>query len=370
MDISGKLAQANGRLRASNVGVSIEVQGNRLVLRGTFPPRPGSKKNRPYQQRLTTGLRANPAGVKAAELEARTIGTLLAQGRFSWEPYAKSISTPVTVGEWAKKFEADYFSRRERNDKTETTWRGDYQAMLKRLPSDNALTVECLEELILSTTPDTKTRKRACMVATALGKFAGLPVDFSHLSGGYSPRRVTPRDLPTDELIAEWHDQITNPGWKWVFGMMATYGLRNHEVFRLDLDRLRQGDRVVSVLEGTKTGERRVWACYPEWFDEFNLGAVQLPRINMERSNAKVGQSVSNAFSDMKIPFNPYDLRHCWAIRTLEFGLPVELAAQQMGHSVQIHTNTYHHWISDRHHQRAYELLMMRSDRPRPPKKA
>jgi hypothetical protein len=35
--------------------------------------------------------------------------------------------------------------------------------------------------------------------------------------------------------IAYHRDKLTNPAWQWVYGMMATYGLRNHEVFFLTL---------------------------------------------------------------------------------------------------------------------------------------
>jgi len=62
--IEGRLAQANGRLKISNVGVSIEVKGNRLYLRATLPPKPDSGKEKPFQQRLTRGYHANPAGLK------------------------------------------------------------------------------------------------------------------------------------------------------------------------------------------------------------------------------------------------------------------------------------------------------------------
>jgi len=40
MDIQGKLNQANNRLRAAKARVTIEVKGNRLYLRATFPPKP------------------------------------------------------------------------------------------------------------------------------------------------------------------------------------------------------------------------------------------------------------------------------------------------------------------------------------------
>ncbi len=66
--IEGRLAQANGRLKISNVGVSIEVKGSPLYLRATLPPKPDSGKET-FQQRLTLGYHANPAGLKLAEQE-------------------------------------------------------------------------------------------------------------------------------------------------------------------------------------------------------------------------------------------------------------------------------------------------------------
>jgi hypothetical protein len=51
----------------------------------------------------------------------------------------------------------------------------------------------------------------------------------------------------------------------------------------------------------------------------------------------------------------------------MEFGLPLELAAQQMGHSMQIHSQTYHKWISDRHHKQAFDRILAKPDRIKPP---
>ena len=86
MELLGKIAQANGRLKAANVGVVIELRGSRLILRATLPPKPGSNKKHPYQQRLSLGLRANLAGLKEAESEARKISALIDCKEFDWDP--------------------------------------------------------------------------------------------------------------------------------------------------------------------------------------------------------------------------------------------------------------------------------------------
>ncbi|MEM6517694.1 MAG: hypothetical protein AAF722_00310 [Cyanobacteria bacterium P01_C01_bin.70] len=67
------------------------------------------------------------------------------------------------------------------------------------------------------------------------------------------------------------------------------------------------------------------------------------------------------------MPFTPYDLRHAWAIRTLLYRWSVELSERQMGNSVEVHTNTYQRWIKREQTQQVYDLLVNRSDRPRPP---
>lgn len=65
MDISGRLAQANGRLRTSKIGIIIEQLANTLWLRGTFPPKSNSGKTKPHQQRISLRTREQPLGVKA-----------------------------------------------------------------------------------------------------------------------------------------------------------------------------------------------------------------------------------------------------------------------------------------------------------------
>jgi integrase len=89
-----RLAQANGRLKAGNVGVLIRHRGLKLYLRAMLPPKPGSPKDKPHQQEIATGFRANPAGISAAEKEARRVGSLLEGKEFSWLPYIKKYQLP------------------------------------------------------------------------------------------------------------------------------------------------------------------------------------------------------------------------------------------------------------------------------------
>lgn len=362
--MDGRISQANGRLKNAQVGVQIEQRGNRLILRATLPPRPNSSKTEPFQQRITLGYHANPAGLKLAEQEARKIGALLDCGEFDWSVYVKTESrnNVQTIGDWIRRFEADYFTRRRRSPQSETTWKDDYIKVFKTLPSEAMLTIELLKEAIDRTEADSRTRRRFVDVCSRLAEFAGLEANFKPLRGSYSAASTEVREVPPDALIAQWFDRIPNPAWRWVFGMMAAYGIRNHEVFHLDFSKF----PVLIVLDGTKTNFHRVYPLYPEWAKDWGLQKMQIPNCN-GRNNSELGNRVTHAFKRYGIPFSPYDLRHGWAIRSLEFGMPIELAAQQMGHSIGVHTQTYHRWISEEVHQRAYEVMMSRGDRPLPP---
>jgi integrase len=357
------IAAANQRLKAANIGVQIESK-NRLCLRATLPPKPESTKTKPYQQRIYLGIPANRSGVKRAEKEALKLGGLLACKEFAWSIYIHvEDSKLIPAGEWVARLENFYFQKRKRTPKSEYTWKCDYYNIFKRLDLTKPLTPQVILQCCTNAEPETKNRKRACMALNAIAKFADIEVNLKPYAGSYTAKSHTPRDLPDDSTIARTYYEIKNPAWQWVYGMIAAYGLRNHEVFRLDLRALKAGESIITVLANSKTGTRRVWAFFPEWFEEWELYNPKLPNVNVDSSNPVVGRAVTQYFRRY-LPFRPYDLRHCWAIRTLEFGLDLTLAAQQMGHSVKMHTDLYHHWISERHHQRAYEILVNNPNRP------
>ncbi|GET44662.1 hypothetical protein S7335_1944 [Microseira wollei NIES-4236] len=95
--------------------MQVRQRGNRLCLRATLPPQPGSEDKKPHQQHIALGVYANPAEFKRAKAEAIVVGGLLACKEFSWEPYLKDNSvsaTAKTCREWAEEFEKDYFTRR------------------------------------------------------------------------------------------------------------------------------------------------------------------------------------------------------------------------------------------------------------------
>ncbi|AUB36621.1 Integrase [Nostoc flagelliforme CCNUN1] len=366
-NIEHRIKEANGRLH--NYGINIEQIGSRLYLRATLPPKPQSTKTNWHQQRINIAV-ATLDGVKLAESEGKILSLKLDTKTFDWNDYLKSelpSNRVKTICEWIQEFEKDYFQRKQRTFKTESTWKVEYQTVFKMLPVDEILNVEILKQVILATKPDTRTRKRFCLTLKLLAKFAGLDFNPDSYSGSYSYRSRQIRSLPTDKLILECYSNLENAKWQWIFGILATYGLRNHEVFFLDLEQLRAGNQIITVLAG-KTGYRKIWPFHPEWFESFGLSNVKIPDINLNRNNSAIGATVSQRFRRYDcLPFKVYDLRHAWAVRTLEYGIDITLAAQQMGHSLSVHSNLYHAWIDVEHHQRAFDLAINKSNRPMPP---
>lgn len=210
------LSQINDRLTREGGRVAIEIKSNRLCLRATLPPKPG-KEGRAYQQRIYLGIAPTPSGLRRAEKEARKVSALLDCKEFTWEPYLKPDPEPEPTYPTVEDFHQDYLARGGR----EETWRTDYWMILKRLP-EGQLTAAALLDLVKSTTPNTRTRLRACIACGAFAKFLGMDIDIASYKGNYNASSVQQRDIPTDEAIVMAY-QLLPPRWRWVYGVMATY---------------------------------------------------------------------------------------------------------------------------------------------------
>lgn len=247
------------------------------------------------------------------------------------------------------------------------TWAGDYLKVLKHLDPNKELTPRRLTNLVERWAPNTRSRQRACHAAQYLAQFAGVAWQARKLKGQYKSKPVTPDSIPTDSEIEQCYHQLTNPDWRWVYGCIATYGLRPHEALRCDLAKFRQGDHKCWVPQETKTGARRVWPLHPEWFYEFGLQRSRRPPINLNRDNSAVGHAATEYFRrTARLPFNLYSLRHAWARRAYLEGLKTKAAAKMMGHSEEVHNRIYGGWFDDLILERDYqEMLENRKPRKR-----
>jgi hypothetical protein len=195
------------RLRAGKVGVRVELRGDRLSLRATFLPKPGSDRTIWYQQHLSLKIYANRAGLQRPEAEAKIVGGMLARGEFDWSRYLGETDSKVRGCEhWIAKFEEDYYARRGKNPTTENTWKSDYLSAWKLLGGE--LTAQNLIAAACAVPANTRKRKLVCEKFSTLAKFAGIEADLSPYIGTYGASESSPRYIPSTSEIEETRSLI------------------------------------------------------------------------------------------------------------------------------------------------------------------
>jgi hypothetical protein len=371
MDESCRLVElANARLKGGRFRVRLELQGlgQWLYVRGTFPPRPDSKRNGNYQSRIALGLQAlDKKSVDQALDTAIQIALDLNRGAFDWRKFSDYEDTSIrTAHDWAVEWEKVWWRGKDKTDHSHlNTWRV-YRGCLESLPNGEIRLEALLDWVEKHSQPGKRRRGHYCTCAKGLAQLAGLPVDeIQSLDGGYGIKPINPRDLPSDGAIANTRARIEDPGWQYVYGMMAAYGLRNHEVWFVDASEF----PLIRVSEDTKTGARAVEPLYPEWAVQWHLNVTIVPKgieVDPEIAIAFLGAKVTRAFKKLGLLL-PYTYRHCYARRCAEFGIPPNVAARLMGHSTKMHEAVYQAWIGERVFLEAARKMIDSPDRPKPP---
>ncbi len=349
------LESVNKRLKAGKIGVAVRQRGDRLSLRATLPPKPNSGKQVWYQQDISLGIYANPAGIQRAEAEAKLLGGRIASGEFSWSLYIDVDDVPqstLNTKEWIKRFEENYFDRRGRSPTTEQTWKMNYIPAWKLLGEE--LSPENLIAAVKKISVDTEIRKKTCDKLSALAKFAGITVDLSPYAGTYNYRLdASMRHIPSTQEIESTRLLFeNNPDWQWIYGILATYGLRPHEAFFCKVSK--KSPYLLKVLSG-KTGQREVYPYHLKWVELWQLTEERKPQCS-GFTLRDYGCRVTQFFRRRQLKFTPYCLRHAYCIRlATEYRIPVPVAASWTGHDPAIFLRVYNRWISGDEKRRVFE---------------
>ena len=386
MNIIHEINLINKTFASKGSKLKIEKRGAKLNIRGSLPARNDIKINK--TQRISLGLNADYLGLEEAKKKLQLINLQLELNQFNWDNWtieARSQNTDSNNEDFLKKineFEEYFFGDHKSeflSSTRKTTWKSSYKPYLKRIlniynDNENLNLEKIFQKTLKSYKEGSRSRKQCATSLSVLAKFLEikLPDDWKLISRGYGLNKAGFRDLPSDEVIEELWEKIPNKSWKFVFGLMATYGLRNHEVFFCDLSSLTNfGDKIIRVLPTTKTGEHQVWPFHPEWVEKFELSKLGehpelLPNINRDlkiTTLQNIGKKITDQFKRYSLQIKPYDLRHAWAVRTILYDLPDTVAARMMGHSVSLHTQTYHHWITKRDQQNAVNNALLKVKR-------
>ncbi len=375
-----ELEQVNLRLKSAKAKVTVRASNGSLQLRATLPIKPGDNNTRgtgKKQYNLSLNIPANWDGLKTAEEEAYELGKLIARKSFEWndkylgnEAIKKQFKT---IGELLAQFEAEYFKTHQRTTKSEHTF-FYYFSRTKRFT--NAQDLATPENLISSIEKIDKAwaKYNAARAISAFCQTFKIEIDLSQYSKmpENNPRNI-PRDAEIVAGIIKFEDYLKNRGnqvnqnvkdswqlWRWTYGMLAVFGLRPRELFiNPDIDwwlSQENTDLTWKVHKNCKTGERQALPLHRQWIAEFDLRNPKylemLATAISKKDNTNYAeitaltQRVSWWFRKIGLDFKPYDLRHAWAIRAHILCIPIKAAADNLGHSVQVHTETYQRWFS------------------------
>ena len=342
--VDREIVKANSKLNK----IKILRRGKVLSLRGILPPKPGDG-NKPKRYTISTGLPANKQGLTLAVAKAQQIEIDLLYERFTW-----GNNKQLTVEKAIAQFEENFWQKKKKTISRADNYKEDYLKPFLYLPQDEVLTGDLLKRALLTTEADSRKRLRFAVAYNALAKFAEIEVNLSELKGSYKPQVI--RQIPTEEEIERYWQSISNPGWRWVFGIIATFGIRPHEIFHLDISRLWEYPPILQVGEKTKTNYRLVYPIPNErWVTNWNLGECLMPNIAVEgKSNRQLGTKIGQGFHERKIP-SPYHFRDAYAIRGVIYNFNPANVAKWMGHSLNVHEQKYLRHMQEKHFSDAWE---------------
>jgi integrase len=358
-DLSAQIDRENRRLDRC----SLEQRGGRVALRSTLPdPEDPSKRSR---RRINIPLPAAPAEFRRMAELARDLDDELLSGTFHWKRWTPEALERRCGGggeegaglTMAQLREALLVTWQEKYPGVEQVWHSiwgkKWKPLLSRLeamggPCDE----ERLRAMLAELSPSS--RKDAASVLSVVIKARRLALDVTQIreaGRGYGVRELQARDIPSDEELLSYVSQISQPHWRWMYGILLTYGIRPHEIAFCEL----RSDGVLDIADG-KTGERESWPCPEEWVKRLKLHDVHRPTQGASRVAKAAADALTSARSDGRgghrkpvLPFGLYTLRHAYAIRLLNFGISSDVGARLMGHSVEIHNRTYRRWLNKGH---------------------
>ncbi len=359
------LAPLNATLRSRGLRLSVDRIGQALYIRGTFPDLDGSRRRR----RIPLDLKATPTSLVTAELRCLQLHAAIEAGTYPPTlPWSTTVHTPtpspdapLTCGAAIHAFEIHYWQMRPRTPASERTWER-IALELRRLPAKAPCTLQTLLRVAASTTPGSRTRLECCKVYKRLAKqqrLDGNLEELSSLKGAYEP---APRTIPEDGAIVALLDALRPTKWGWCYAALATYGCRPAEIPSLVIHDDGTAE-CLTIKRRNRAPMLRTCFAHPRaWIERFSLADISIPGetrwTHPEQYDSALGKKFVDSWRHSRrsheihqiieahIPeFDLYDLRHRWAIRSIEDGKRLTLCARAMGHSATVHEQTYHRYI-------------------------
>jgi len=312
---------------------SINSQRGRLYLLANLPRRDGAPGLQ--QSRIALRLDDTPINRRTAAKQLQTLERQIKEGTFTWAYWLDEVAGPIT---WREAITKLYRARVVLGRTGESTWQVNYLGRLRQVPQGGACTTASMAKALERYDRATCSYKELYYLLRHLSKLIAVPFPEVPVPT-YSQAELVA--VPSDAEILGWVDGAPEPV-RWYWAMMATYGLRPHEIEGATLI---ERD-LCQVADGTKTGFRTVVPLPREWVERFGLRERRLrPRLegSTDRPDA-VSKWLNKELRRQGLPWKPYALRHAYAARLWREGgsrLDLYTASRLMGHTAIQHAKTY-----------------------------
>jgi integrase len=310
---------------------SVNVHRGRLYLLAKVPRRDGS----PGLQQCRIALRMDdsPVNRRTAAKQLQALERQLATGTFEWA-YWTDQEQGIT---WREAIAKLHRAKVVLGRTSESTWEINYMGRLRQIPPSSTVTTDSMAQALQRYDRATCSYKELWYLLQNLARLVGVP--FPELPvPTYGQAELVA--VPTDAEIIAWVEAAGSAA-SWYFGMMATYGLRPHEV---ESATLIERD-YCQVADATKTGFRTVVPVPREWVERFRLRDRRLRPSKTSAGRADAcSRWLHKEIRRLGLPWRPYALRHAYAGRLWREGggrLDIYTAARLMGHTATQHAKTY-----------------------------
>ena len=403
--------EANGRLKQiGKQGKRATIVAKKTSLSLQFSFKDGN--GRPQKNVGLGAISVSPNGILEAEKLAQMVTNQLVANQFTWDWFNALIgkdtseqNKQLTCKEMVEQYKKHYFKQRKDNKNVKQSWYARCQAIEDVIGEiDKPLTLSLLKQIIETKENNTNARKVVIQGLIGLLKYFDNS-DYKNVIKEYKAHnkpKSKKRNVPSDPRIIEVFQKgfdIPKVGnkkydyrftqWRFLFGLLATYGLRVHEAWNIanwdkaamfkdndwialdadddnSIDLLRDTGNIVipaildpnnkeyllCIKHNTKTGYRVTSPLSPEghnWIKEFNLlQSFNLPDIEnpLERSNKGRGshnctRGACQWFRTHEYGFTPHDLRHAYNHRGHRLGFNPKALADSLGHSVTMNSTGY-----------------------------
>jgi integrase len=316
---------------------SVNVLRGNLYLLAKLPDRGDPSRWR--QQRIPMKLADTPANQRTARRRLAELERQLEQGSFSWAFWTDDDSKALR---WRDAIALLHRKKVILGRTGESTWTINYLGRLRQIDERSPCTTTSMEQALMKYRRNSSSYKEMYYLLKHISKLTGIAMPEVPIPT-YGQAKVV--EVPTDAEIIDWVLRSPQPV-RWYFGMMATYGLRPHEIEHAVIQESGFCNALQGKVMSSAPGLRVIPPLEPEWIQLFDLMQPQRRprRTASDERNDAVSKWLHKEKRKLGIAWRPYALRHAFAGRLWRHGgaqLDLFVAAGTMGHTINEHVKTY-----------------------------